>query len=279
MRNGRRGGTRRSGGMADATVLNTVGLCPCGFESHLRHVVIRRQKPDHDPVVVELPVQGLVRQNEAGKREMADRTLGTLIVWAADIGSVVRGRFAWCRMESEGVVTSGSDILALAEGVADDLAASRQVALGFECPLYVPVAREPEALSRGREVDGNRPWSASVGSTVLALGLVETAWVFSRLAEVTTVPVLPTFRWTEFTAGRANLFIWEAFVTGSAKGASHEDDAKIAAASFWQRYPDIEEADGQRDDRPLSMAGAALLHSGLVTDIALLSEACVVIRS
>jgi hypothetical protein len=33
-----RGGTRRSGGMADATVLNTVGLCPCGFESHLRHM-------------------------------------------------------------------------------------------------------------------------------------------------------------------------------------------------------------------------------------------------
>ena len=27
----------RSGGMADATVLNTVGLCPCGFESRLRH--------------------------------------------------------------------------------------------------------------------------------------------------------------------------------------------------------------------------------------------------
>jgi hypothetical protein len=25
--------------MADATVLNTVGLCPCGFESRLRHVV------------------------------------------------------------------------------------------------------------------------------------------------------------------------------------------------------------------------------------------------
>jgi hypothetical protein len=23
--------------MADATVLNTVGLCPCGFESRLRH--------------------------------------------------------------------------------------------------------------------------------------------------------------------------------------------------------------------------------------------------
>lgn len=24
--------------MADATVLNTVGLCPCGFESRLRHL-------------------------------------------------------------------------------------------------------------------------------------------------------------------------------------------------------------------------------------------------
>jgi hypothetical protein len=25
--------------MADATVLNTVGQCPCGFESRLRHTV------------------------------------------------------------------------------------------------------------------------------------------------------------------------------------------------------------------------------------------------
>ncbi len=32
----------RSGGMADATVLNTVGLCPCGFESRLRHMGICR---------------------------------------------------------------------------------------------------------------------------------------------------------------------------------------------------------------------------------------------
>lgn len=31
--------------MADATVLKTVGLCPCGFESRLRHVVICRGFP------------------------------------------------------------------------------------------------------------------------------------------------------------------------------------------------------------------------------------------
>jgi hypothetical protein len=30
-------GRGRSGGMADATVLNTVGPSPCGFESRLRH--------------------------------------------------------------------------------------------------------------------------------------------------------------------------------------------------------------------------------------------------
>ena len=29
--------------MADATVLNTVGLSPCGFESRLRHRAICRQ--------------------------------------------------------------------------------------------------------------------------------------------------------------------------------------------------------------------------------------------
>ena len=31
----------RSGGMVDATVSKTFGLGPCGFDSHLRHHMIR----------------------------------------------------------------------------------------------------------------------------------------------------------------------------------------------------------------------------------------------
>ncbi len=35
--------------MADATVLNTVGLCPCGFESRLRHMADLAE-PERHPV-------------------------------------------------------------------------------------------------------------------------------------------------------------------------------------------------------------------------------------
>lgn len=209
-------------------------------------------------------------------RRVAERDL---VVWVADIGSVKAGHFAWCRMGSDKVVRTGQDIAELAAGVADDLSAGQPVALGFECPLFVPVRHQPDALSRAREVDHGHAWSAGAGCIALVLGVAESAWLFSRVGEKATVRVIPTFHWREFQAGRANLFIWEALVTGKAKGETDEEDAAIAAQSFWSRYPDIGEAANIPGEDPFSLAGAALLRSGLSTDLALLSQPCVVLRS
>jgi hypothetical protein len=69
------------------------------------------------------------------------------------------------------LLLTGRDISVFAEGIAKDLSAGYAVALGFECPLFVPVAKAPEHLTKGRAGEGNRPWSAGAGVAVLASGL------------------------------------------------------------------------------------------------------------
>jgi hypothetical protein len=91
--------------------------------------------------------------------------------------------------------------------------------------------------------------------------------------------IRPTVEWEPFLDARANLFLWEAFVTGLAKGLSHHGDAEIAAMSFSGEVPHIAEANSVTAENPYSLIGAALLRSGLSTDVGLLFSQCVVIRS
>ncbi len=205
-----------------------------------------------------------------------------LIVWAADVGSVRRHRFGWCRAswQQESIdTTTGTDILAFARGVADDLSDDKKVAIGFECPLFVPVADDPLFLTSARQGEGNRAWSAGAGAAALATGLAECVWIFEKIRLLAGVPIQPTFSWEKLLSQEANLFIWEAFVSGSSKASSHWGDAEIAARTFWAEYPDIAKANAVTAQNPYSLVGAALLRSGLTTDLSVLSEQCIVIKS
>jgi len=148
--------------------------------------------------------------------------MNDLVVWVADVGSVEQGNFGWCRALSpqEDDVTSGTDIYDFAKVIADDLSAGKRVAIGFECPLFVPVTDDPVSLTKARKGEANRPWCAGAGSAVLATGLAECVWIFERIRCLARVPVQPTFHWEQCISREANLFIWEAFVTGTAKAAS-----------------------------------------------------------
>jgi len=205
-----------------------------------------------------------------------------LIVWAADVGSVRRNNFGWCRaswqQESVGT-TTGTDILAFASGVTDDLSDGKKVAIGFECPLFVPVADDPLFLTSARQGDGNRAWSAFGGAAALATGLAECVWIFEKIRLLAGVPIQPTFSWQELLSQEANLFIWEAFVSGSSKASSHRRDAETATRTFWAEYPEIAKANAVTAQNPYSLVGAALLRSGLTTDLSVLSEQCIVIKS
>lgn len=206
------------------------------------------------------------------------REMSEIVVWAVDIGSVMMNRFGWCRRDGQ-AQKSGHDIHDLVLGVVADLAQGKRVALGFECPLFVPITDDPKFLTRARVGEGARAWCAGAGSGALATGLSETVWVLERIRRIVTKPVIPTLDWMTFRGGHANLFLWEAFVTGAAKGETHLNDAEIAALMFWQNLDDVPRANAVKAEAPYSLIGAALLRAGLTTDLAVLFEPCVVIKA
>ena len=75
---------------------------------------------------------------------------GPLAILCADVGSVAKRNFGWAGVlvgSGHQDLGSGSDIVRLAETVADDLNNKVPVALGFECPLFVPIPQDPARLT------------------------------------------------------------------------------------------------------------------------------------
>ena len=206
------------------------------------------------------------------------------MVYCADIGSVKRRRFAWASSAtgSNLQVRSCDDIQKLVTSIVDDLKKTK-VALGFECPLWVPVRDDPEELTSARDGEGNRSWSAAAGASSLATGLTEIAWILDRVRrklrdQSRSIEVF--LEWDHFRAAKNGLFIWEAFVTGQGKSHSHKSDAKAAVNAFIQALQTPCNPTGVTpQDRTRSLIGAALLWAGWSENLDLLNKPCVVIKS
>lgn len=204
-----------------------------------------------------------------------------LMIYAVDVGSEAKGNLAWCRLPAliENPDACGESLETLADQIAADLTAGRTVALGFECPLVLDLRADPKTLTKARDNEGNRPWCAGAGASALAVGLVQCAWVFERLAQANQ-RIVPTFAWADLVAQRANLLIWEAFISNKKEQRTHCEDAKIAAKGFKKalRDDDQEPPSALNFSAPYSLAGAALLRAGLSSDTNLLSQPCIVVR-
>jgi hypothetical protein len=205
-----------------------------------------------------------------------------LIIYVADAGSVSKGNFHW--MSSRNVTESSLDPRALAEAVANDLKSGKRVALGYESPLFVPVDANPSSLGCARDGEcqgatGNRPFAAGAGAAVLATGIQSLAWVLRAIKNLAPNATAST-RWHEFSAGNCQLFVWEAFVSGSEKAypPSHSGDAALAIAAFRQVSSNRDDPTRIRCAAAFSLAGAAIVWSGLSEDLDLLAEPCVVLR-
>lgn len=77
------------------------------------------------------------------------------MIYAIDVGSTLRGKegtaFAWARVPAAGGVPMASpDLRALLDAITRDLHAGRNVPLGFESPLFIPVPDDEKKLSRAR---------------------------------------------------------------------------------------------------------------------------------
>ena len=211
-----------------------------------------------------------------------------LAIYCADIGSIKNGNFGWAVVHGDRQ-RGGKEIGGLADDLVGSLAADNKVALGFECPLWVPVPDDPSGLTAGRAVDGNKPWSAGAGASALAAGLTETAWILREIRRRLKdggVPPATHFDWEEFTRADAGIFLWEAFVTGKAKAGGtdsdkggHVADALTACKAFASRLPDPGTASPcEPPHAARSLIGAAVLWSGWSKDLALLRARCVVVK-
>ena len=199
--------------------------------------------------------------------------MDNLLIACADVGSIGSGNFGWA--DSDG--SSGNRPSGLAACLAKVLASGRPVALGFECPLYIPLPTSELDLGKGRSGEGSRPWSAGAGCGALATGLVQMTWTLGEIRRLSPQTVRPCLDWESFETQRSNLLIWEAFVSGISKGADHVDDARIAVKAFTLKLPtpqtDIEVSNS------ISLAGVALLRAGWEVGVEVLSQQCLAIKA
>ena len=198
-----------------------------------------------------------------------------LAVYCADVGALSRRtkNFGWASRDGD-----GKDARTLANALADDLNSERPVALGFECPLFVPIQNDPGLLTSARRGEGDRSWSASAGALSLAAGLTEAVWILQEVKELVASAVPAYVSWSTFREAERGLFLWEAFVTGSAKSVSHVDDAKVAVRCFVEALPQIDEANAIHEDNVQSLIGAALIRTGWSSDASLLATPCIVLK-
>jgi hypothetical protein len=209
--------------------------------------------------------------------------LDDLQVFCADVGSIPNQNFAWaCRLppDSDEEVHSPASIESLAGAVISSLEAGRLVALGFEMPLFLPVPEAPLLLGTARPTDKGAPaWSSSPGASALATGMVQAAWVLRAIHR--SLPDVPLFvQWDDtFTEAETGLLIWEAFVTGDAKGTDHEEDAAIAVAAFCAQLPAPGDAEAAEIEGPLSIVTALCAWAGWDLPGELLRRAGVVVRA
>ena len=206
--------------------------------------------------------------------------MSSLVIYCADIGSVAKGNFGWARLDYEEtpICEVGQDIRDFADRIADDLNTSHPVALGFECPLFIPVSDDPKLLTSARVGEGNRAWSAGAGAGSLATGLSETVWILTQIQRkiLTELPI--HFTWSPFKKSNTGLFLWEAFVTGKSKTDTHIGDAELAVNQFYKYLRDPEAHNAIKSSNVRSLIGAALLQSRLTDDLSLLNKPCLVIR-
>jgi len=200
-------------------------------------------------------------------------------VFVCDVGSVRKGRFAWCSSVAD---RCGREPESLAVRMAEQLIAGHQVSFGVECPLFVPVFEQAIRLPGSRDGEcrtgsESRPYAAAGGACSLVTGLVELCWILRRLTTLVS-DIHPTFSVDQFDSGESNFFIWEAFVTAKAKGDDHIDDARVAMTEYQKRRRESQTMCDVVADPCLSLVGAALLWAGSSSSLDVLKQPCCVLR-
>lgn len=212
------------------------------------------------------------------------------VIYAVDVGAP-RGGLAWARLAPHaGRIPAGStDYDLFLEQLVRDLRAGLSVALGFEAPLFLPVASTIGELTRRRHQEPG-PWSFGPGAYVTTVVIPLMALTLKHLrSTVSPSPdvSLDPARWLAPNARGASLLLWEAYVWGTgharepnASGLPADvQDAATAVRAFaaWEAGEPRQLSSITAND-PISTVGAALLWSGLESNLELLHQQALVLR-
>lgn len=218
---------------------------------------------------------------------MTGEVFAPAVVACIDIGSPKKGNVGWAVLHTD-TQRTGHDLSEFIDVVGMHLKAGQSIAVGFECPLYVPKRDDLLSMTDCRLGEAGLNWCGGPGASVLATGLAQVNWVLTRLAAVQPGAV-GTTRWPEFSSGQCRLYFWEAFITSrtgvsipieAMDGASHHvEDALCGALAFRQvAVTDNKFPSDLGDERALSLIGMHLLETGLSKDTTLMSEPCAVLK-
>ena len=213
------------------------------------------------------------------------------IVYVCNVGPTLTRppRFGWarCVAGSERQISGCADIELLVETLRRDVLQGRSIAIGFESPLFIPVPEKAEHLSRGRDGEGNRSFSAPAGGYVTTLGVHQSAWILRELWKVARSSHTYTADWNEWPPqGRPILFCWEAFVSGDAHSAedakadnaSHARDAATAVTAFLNHERSLGNANAVSCNPRLSLLHAVALWTGWSRTLSGLHDPVLVIK-
>lgn len=198
-----------------------------------------------------------------------------IVVGAIDVGAPKN--IGWAIVSGDDVEHGGD----LDEFIAKFAKASagKPSALGFEAPMFLPCRENWRDMTKQRNGDNNKPWSAGAGATVTTVGIVLMTYTFRKLK-----PLMgncsATLDWHNWPDGKSML-VYEAFVSGDNHAGKNEHwkDALTAAEGFKAALPDLNAANAVVADDLISLAGTCLIHSGWSDpSVDLLKQACLVIR-
>ncbi len=159
----------------------------------------------------------------------------SVYVFCVDVGSP--NNVGWA--DSEGNAGGPAAFEGALLNVSRRLQRGELVALGFEAPIWTPRRSEFARLTSSRggaELALKRAWSAGAGCGALGAALALMPWCFTQLAAGGVVPATTSVE--RFRQWRGGLFVWEALVTGAAKGVEHHHDATYAVEAFVARLRD-----------------------------------------
>lgn len=186
-----------------------------------------------------------------------------------DVGSPKLGNLGWYFISDDGAEVFNGRQLDDLVPIISNYARSSGILLGLEAPLFVPLRDDLMRATTARKGEGRRPWSAGAGAQVLSINLPVMTYLFQRLKEhLPNADMLVTE--DKFQGDYGQILVFEALVSGSDKGESHIDDARIMAeycAHFSGQGilpPNILEY--EENTQYLNLTAASLLRAGFISD-------------